>query len=158
MEDMPGLKVFRWQSGVESQDWKHSLKIPGLKNGWLQHASLFPDIEVGKFGHRQNEYRVLRETGDTRGVIDCSSMRVHWKVGAQTFSVEAKDQGTAILILPNSTISLQGANQCHPEEAGAPYTKPPPSSHSHALEAHFHWNNSARESAQQTSLLEDQHK
>ena len=31
--------------------------------------------------HRQGEHRLLMETGDTRGVIDCSSLSPHRRVG-----------------------------------------------------------------------------
>ena len=50
-----------------SLEWK-SLKFGVLK---LSHVP-----EIKKLGYRQCEHRVLMETWDKRGVIDCSSARV----------------------------------------------------------------------------------
>ena len=54
-------------------EWIHTRQ--SLKFGVLKLSSA-PEINKKKLGHRQGECSVLMKTGDTRGVIDLSSVTI----------------------------------------------------------------------------------
>lgn len=61
-----------------------SVPWESLKFGVLK-LSCVPEIKT--LSHRPREHRVLTETGETR-VIDCSSVRTHWRVEDMNFQFQ----------------------------------------------------------------------
>ena len=63
-----------WENEHGSETWK------SLKFGVLKLRSMH---EIKKLGHRQGEHRFLMENEET-SMINCSSVRAHWRVGDVT--------------------------------------------------------------------------
>lgn len=141
-----GQKEQAWQDPPWEEWWDPISKA--LKICWNFETQMHAWDK--RLRHRQGEYRVLIETGETRVIGFLWGLTEEWVI--EIIISRARQQGTAILNLLIRAESLHRVKHYHLVEFRAAYTKP------YTLEAHFHKIRSTWSSAQWALPLEDQHK